>query len=596
MRRLLRAGTGLRAVALAAWPAATAAAWADYDEECGVHYEQGQMLTNWSSTHHASPARMYEPKSAQEVVRVLQLHHASRQRVRPVGTALSPNGIGLSTSSADNMLSMAGLDYVEVDADRKQVTVGAGARVSSVLSELNKHGLTLENFSSIQEQQVGGWTQVSAHGTGISLPPVDEMVVRLQLATPTEGLMTLSRTGDADGGHLFRLAKVGLGSLGVVTELTLACIPKLNLRETTFVTDRQAVQAGHAQRLRSHRHVRYMWLPYTDTVVAVVSNPTSAPASAFAPSPSPSPSPFPSPSLAPATATGKGQGQGPAVATTAMRQLLHRLRPQPGGEAALEPLSFSQLRDRLLDVAPLDTEHIKAVNAAEAQYWAATCGSRVDDSTNILGFDCGGEQLVLEVCIPCSVGSGAGAGAGADPLASGRDLQFVRRILEAAEKAGIPAPSPIEQRWTARSTAPLSPAYSPDPAQVFCWVGVIMYLPPGQSDEARAAIQRRFEAYCDAIDPVCAEFGAKTHWAKIEPRFGDAKALRAQQDRVHAVSASAPASASASGSGSEDWLGEFNAMRAALDPHRVLGNKVVDALLDHPDRPARRVDWRDFKR
>lgn len=29
-----------------------------------------------------------------------------------------------------------------------------------VLEALAKHGLTLQNFSSVQEQQMGGWTQV----------------------------------------------------------------------------------------------------------------------------------------------------------------------------------------------------------------------------------------------------------------------------------------------------------------------------------------------------------------------------------------------------------------------------------------------------
>ena len=41
------------------------------------------------------------------------------------------------------------------------MSIGAGATVSTVLKELKKHGLTLQNFSSIQEQQIGGWTQVA---------------------------------------------------------------------------------------------------------------------------------------------------------------------------------------------------------------------------------------------------------------------------------------------------------------------------------------------------------------------------------------------------------------------------------------------------
>ncbi len=39
-----------------------------------------------------------------------------------------------------------------------------------MLEALAAHGLTLQNFSSVQEQQMGGWTQVAAHGTGASLP------------------------------------------------------------------------------------------------------------------------------------------------------------------------------------------------------------------------------------------------------------------------------------------------------------------------------------------------------------------------------------------------------------------------------------------
>lgn len=43
-----------------------------------------------------------------------------------------------------------------------QVTVQAGARVQAVADELRKHGLSLQNYASIREQTIGGFTQVSA--------------------------------------------------------------------------------------------------------------------------------------------------------------------------------------------------------------------------------------------------------------------------------------------------------------------------------------------------------------------------------------------------------------------------------------------------
>ncbi len=37
------------------------------------------------------------------------------------------------------------------------------------------------------------------------------------------------------------------------------------------------------------------------------------------------------------------------------------------------------------------------VNRAEAEFWRLSSGQRVGYSDEILGFDCGGQQLVLEV-------------------------------------------------------------------------------------------------------------------------------------------------------------------------------------------------------
>ena len=58
--------------------------------------------------------------------------------------------------------------------------------------------------------------------------------------------------------------------------------------------------------------------------------------------------------------------------------------------------SFAELRDALLDIAPLNTSHISQINIAEAKYWAQAAGERIGDSTEILGFDCGGQQMVIK--------------------------------------------------------------------------------------------------------------------------------------------------------------------------------------------------------
>ena len=43
---------------------------------------------------------------------------------------------------------------------RAQVRVQAGCRVQQVADHLKPYGLTLQNYASIREQQIGGFTQV----------------------------------------------------------------------------------------------------------------------------------------------------------------------------------------------------------------------------------------------------------------------------------------------------------------------------------------------------------------------------------------------------------------------------------------------------
>lgn len=76
------------------------------------------------------------------------------------------------------------------------------------------------------------------------------------------------------------------------------------------------------------------------------------------------------------------------------------------------------------------------MNHAEADYWKNAQGVRIDDSTNILGFDCGGEQWVMEVCFPMKTLQDE----------TYDDVNFVKELLAIIEKHQIPAPGPIEQR------------------------------------------------------------------------------------------------------------------------------------------------------
>jgi L-galactono-1,4-lactone dehydrogenase len=332
-------------------------------------------LLNWSGTHavNVKNNNYWEPETVADVERLVRHCHAHGQPARPMGSALSPNGIAFQETG---MISMAHLDQIlEVDTVNRIVTVQAGARVSQVVEALRPHGLTLPNLASIAEQQMGGFVQVSAHGTGRCVAPVDHYVTSIKLVTPAQGTVTL--TEDKDG-PLFHLAKVGLGCLGVVVEVTMQCIPAHNLVEHTFVLTRDEAVQQLDELLKQHKHMRYMWIPYTDAVVVVTNDPQDQVEHI--------------PTL---PTISEGERFRPL---TDLLIELTKEAPEPFTKESVKGVGFGELRDALLAVDPLHVDHVKLCNVAEAEFWRKSEGYRILPSDQLLQFDCGGQVSGYQIC------------------------------------------------------------------------------------------------------------------------------------------------------------------------------------------------------
>ncbi|XP_074559417.1 L-galactono-1,4-lactone dehydrogenase 1, mitochondrial [Curcuma longa] len=490
--------------------------------------EDLHTVSNWSGTHEVHTRVFHQPETLADLENVVRDAHEKRHRIRPVGSGLSPNGIGLAKSG---MVNLALMDNVlEVDQKAKRVRVQAGIRVSQLVDALKEHGLTLQNFASIREQQIGGIIQVGAHGTGARLPPIDEQVVSMKLVTPAKGTIEVSKEKDPE---LFYLARCGLGGLGVVAEATLQCVERHELVEHTFVSNASEIRKNHKKWLAENKHIKYLWIPYTDAVVVVQCNPIS-----------------------------KGRHPkhkpkyGKDEALRQIRTLYHdSLEKYSSGNAAAEQdiyqLSFTELRDKLLALDPLNIDHVRKVNQAEADYWRKSEGYRVGWSDEILGFDCGGQQWVSETCFP--------AGTLKNP--SMKDLDFIEELKKLIEKEEVPAPAPIEQRWTASSKSLMSPASSSSDEDIFSWVGIIMYLPTTDPRQRKDITDEFFSYRYLTQTSLWDKYSAYEHWAKIEvPK--DKEELAELQARLR----------------KRFPVDMYNKARRELDPKRILSNALLEKI------------------
>jgi len=506
----------------------------------GKEPEEGEALkrhtlTNWSGTQHVTTKTLHQPQTLLELEQLVATSHANRTKLRVTGAGLSPNGISFERGG---MVSLALMDQVlHVDTWNKRVTVQAGARVSQVLEALRPHGLTLENLASINEQQLGGFVQVSAHGTGATIPPVDNQLVSMKLVTPGMGTIVLNRD-DPEQRKIFDMCKVGLGMQGIVAEVTLQCVPAHQLVERTWVSDMDTISRQHENLLRANRHLRYMWIPYTDKVVVVASNkkkPWYHPG--FLSEPKPSTPLSDDVRLAP------------------MRDLLVAAAAEKKKTMVdMEGLSLAALRDELLQLDPLSVAHVRRVNAAEAACWAMSEGVRVDWTDRVLGFECGGQQWVSEVAFP----------AGFVDRPSFSDLSYTKELLKLIEVNNIPAPAPLEQRWSSSSSSPMSPASSTDPTHLFSWLGIIMYLPP-DDEKKRTLIANAFQHYKKTCAEVLWEkYGCSEHWAKI-----DVRATGGWGEKIKSrIRARYP-------------IGDFNVLRARTDPNNILASEALTKMFSN---------------
>lgn len=572
--RRQRARWSAALLALAATPlAAFATEKARAEEGTGEEDdEEPTKIVNWSGTHavELAPGTYREPETMDELVKLVATAYREGRHIRPVGSALSPNGLAFDRRG---MVSLANLDkIIDIDKEKMTVTVEAGARVNQVLDALRPHGLTLPNLASIAEQQIGGFVSVGAHGTGAAIPPCDEFVTALKLVTPSEnGVVTMT---EASHGGQFRLARLGLGGLGILGEVTLQVIPAHRLVEQTLVLSRSEAKTRLTTLLKRHKHVRYMWIPYEDAVVVVTNDPEDA-----------------LPLLGPGTTVDDGEGGKKKIITdddlrpqhtkdeqlAPLRGLLRKLlENKPGDSNSLDEetilgMGFGDLRDVILAAGNmLDPDHVKKCNRAEREFWVQAQGLEVAPSDRKLQFDCGGQQWVHEVCFP--------AGTYGRPQKS---VRFVEELLREIEASGtVAAPAPIEQRWSAASRSPLSPASAgPETREsyegknaLFSWVGVIMYLPSEEFDASglrRDCITRSFQdEYCKLVRRVGEKYGVMSHWAKLE-LSGDAESDAGVAERVRARFG-------------PTVVGAFNAARDLYDPKRVLSCPLLDKVFGSP--------------
>jgi xylitol oxidase len=181
--------------------------------------------TNWAGNISYQARSIQRPESVAELQKLV----ASSDRVRALGTGHSFNRIA---DTPGDLISLAGLPpVVEIDSERSVVTVSAGLRYGEIAIPLQRAGFALHNLGSLPHISVGGACAAGTHGSGDHNGNLSSAVAAIEIVGPGGELTHVSRQSDADR---LRGSVIGLGSLGIVTALTLDIQPTFQLSQHVY--------------------------------------------------------------------------------------------------------------------------------------------------------------------------------------------------------------------------------------------------------------------------------------------------------------------------------------------------------------------------
>jgi L-gulono-1,4-lactone dehydrogenase len=217
---------------------------------------------NWSGNVRATPERLVRPRDEAAVVVAVASAAQRGQIVRAVGAGHSFNPLACTDGLLLDLRRYAGV--VRIDPDAAEVTVWPGTSLRRLAAALDDAGLALANLGTLASQTVAGALSTGTHGTGARHRPFAGQVSALRLVTANGSVMTLGCESDPD---TFRCARTALGALGIITEITLSCVPSFNLRSAAHAEPLEGLLDRFGEWAVSADHVAFCWQPWQDRVL-----------------------------------------------------------------------------------------------------------------------------------------------------------------------------------------------------------------------------------------------------------------------------------------------------------------------------------------
>lgn len=228
---------------------------------------------NWSGRLEARPTEVRFLRSEADGVALVQQAAAGGSRMRVFGSGHSHAPLVPTDGIVVDVSGLSGV--IDTDGGNRTARVRAGTPIHALGRPLHDAGLALRNQGDIDRQTIAGACATGTHGTGAGLTCLSDAVVGARLILASGEIVECGPDRDP---ALWQAARLNLGALGIVTELTLALRDAYRLAEHGWREPWDTLAPRLADLGRENRHFEFFWYPRDDEAVVKTIAETDEPA------------------------------------------------------------------------------------------------------------------------------------------------------------------------------------------------------------------------------------------------------------------------------------------------------------------------------
>lgn len=226
---------------------------------------------NWGQTITCKPESYCQPDTENDVVDIVKQAIQRNKRVRVVGAGHSWAPLVLTRDVLVNLDKLTRM--LQLVMPGMKVTVEAGYRLKHLIPRLRDDNLGLRNLGSITEQSIAGAISTGTHGTGLTLGSIGTQIIGVRLVSGTGDIVTITNQEP----DRLNAARLNLGALGVITQMTIQCVADYDLECATYWCKFDSIVDKMETLAQTNTRVKFWWLippiGAKDNVIMTTENP-----------------------------------------------------------------------------------------------------------------------------------------------------------------------------------------------------------------------------------------------------------------------------------------------------------------------------------